>query len=137
MTQSEDPGLCPLLVLSCLQANQRGDAELFRILHMDRFRFASKRRHQWYIQENGEWVPDIMSAAANAVEDVAIEYDRLAEHISSWIKRQTDLGSITGAKRMSLWRKAAQKRAFYLRSGSGQSACLKMARKDPAFFLEL
>jgi len=71
-------------VLRCLSENERGDGAMFAALHGRRIRYnmsAEKPRDQWYVWNKHYWQLDDYRKRQGMVDDVALEYLRVADEL--------------------------------------------------------
>ncbi|MDD5469164.1 MAG: phage/plasmid primase, P4 family, partial [Anaerolineales bacterium] len=117
-------------VKQCLDNNERGDGCMFAALHRGNFLYnVTPKDGEWYAWAGNVWTPDVFRRAVAGVEDCALEYQRLAEHLD----KEMDILNVdqTDKKSDNYWMvtlaKAYRARAHRLRSTGGSARTLSFA----------
>ena len=128
-------------VKECLDTNERGDGCMFAALHRDRFLYNTtpKPVGEWYAWNGHVWQVDYLQRAFAAVEDLALEYQRMMELLDRDIETlglesisSRDLKQHPDGWKVAL-RNKYKKRVDRLRSADGVGKVLKWAPVvDPA-----
>jgi putative DNA primase/helicase len=71
----------PRFVHGCIQNNERGDGLMFCALHRGRYLY-NKIQARWYDWAGHYWQPDIMGAAVEGVEEVALKFANATDPIT-------------------------------------------------------
>lgn len=86
LPEDEQKPLDDEFIYSCLAANERGDGVMFSSLHSGEYLYnASPKDGEWYHWAGHVWAKDTFRRSFAAVEDCALEYERLLKNIKQEI----------------------------------------------------
>lgn len=113
-------------IISCLNANEIGDGNLYAALNKDNFIF-NKTSNEWYSWAGHHWDRDVMNASVAEVEKVSDRYLQEYSNLSEQIKFAAAAGDTEKIKNMESDKERILKRVSRLRSQRGRINCLACA----------
>jgi putative DNA primase/helicase len=114
-------------VKECLDTNERGDGCMFAALHRERYMYnATPRDGEWYAWGGHVWQRDDFRRSFAAVEECALEYQRMAEMLKRDIETHGITKTHSDAWKIAL-REKYKKRIDRLRSAVGATKTLQWA----------
>jgi putative DNA primase/helicase len=120
--------LDPLYIKSCLDGNERGDGSMVATLLKDRFllNVTVNKDPEWYSWQGNVWNRDVFRESINAVEECALEYERMRMDLAQKIEERGITKKNEDAWMLTLRDKYAS-RVSRLRSENGIKKALAMA----------
>lgn len=123
----------------CLNANEKGDGDLFAVLNRDKFIFNSFSKDDWYFFNGINWEKDIEGIIYGAVEKVVAAYAPLLEPLYEQMEeayealakaedREEKAEAKAEVKMLQSQVKKIENRIKRLRSIAGRKNCLEAAR---------
>jgi putative DNA primase/helicase len=127
MPEEEKKPLDDIFVNSCLSANERGDGVMYASLHQGDYLFNTTRKDgKWYVWAGHVWEEDDFRRSFAAVEDCAVEYERLLKQV-----KQDIIDEDIDKKHIDAWklkhRDKLQSRVDRLRGEAGVNKTLTWA----------
>lgn len=125
-------GITPEFIYKCLNANEQGDADLYKKLFQGEYVF-SKAADSWLTWAGSHWQTDKMNYAMASVEGVALTYEEQANALQKEIKNMNDGDSETAVKYLQSKIKKLIQRASALRTDGRRRRVLQFVHtsKNP------
>lgn len=130
------PEIDSKFIKDCLYAKDLGDGILYSILLSGRFIY-NKSADEWLEYQGHFWKRDIRERSLAHVEDVADRYLQEAYDLIGQINQAIKDKDTEKMRSLQDLQKEYYKRVSYLRTDKGRNACLKFARTNRAYPMDV
>jgi putative DNA primase/helicase len=134
--ESPDVEITSKFIQDCLWSRELGDGVLFSVLHNGKYIF-NKSAGEWLKWDSHHWDRDIRERALAHVEDVSDRYLQEAYELVGKIGEASKSENKDLMKKLQKTQDKLYSRVSHLRTERGRNACIKFARTNKEYALDI